>query len=205
MREGLSKRQQEVYEFIKRYIRDHGFPPSVREIGEAVELLSTSTVHAHLNTLEKKGMIRRLAAKNRCIEITEQNFYNQKREMLHIPILGKVAAGEPIFAEENVEDTFPMPLEYFDSNNDYFMLRIQGDSMINVGICNRDLIIIKKQSTARNGDIVVALVEDSATVKTFYREKNHIRLQPENDNYDPIILKEAEVLGVLVGLFRTYR
>lgn len=205
MRDELSKRQRSVYEFIKLSIRSNGYPPSVREIGEAVGLSSTSTVHSHLETLEEKGYIRRKESKNRCIEVCENNFYDPKREMVYMPIIGKVAAGEPIFAEENVEDTFPMPLEYFSSNEDYFILRVSGDSMIEAGIHNRDMIIVRKQETARNGDIVVALIDDSATVKTFYKEKNHYRLQPENPHYDPIIVKEVSILGVVAGLFRTYR
>ena len=201
----LSKRQKEIYEYIKKMIRDHGYPPSVREICAAIGLSSTSTVHTHLETLEKKGYIKKGNSKNRCIEILEQNFYTMNREMIHLPIVGRVAAGEPILAEENIEDTFPMPLEYFNTNDTYFMLRIQGDSMIDAGIHNRDMIIVRKQPFAKNGDIVVALIDDSATVKTFYKEKNRYRLQPENEYYEPIYVETVEILGVVTGLFRTYR
>lgn len=201
----LSGRQKEVFEYVKKWIREKGYPPSVREICEGIGLSSTSTVHAHLNQLENKGLIRRRESKNRCIEILEPNFYSGTRELIYMPIVGKVAAGEPIFAEENIEDTFPLPLEYFNTNDTYFMLRVQGDSMIEAGINNKDLIVVRKQAIARNGDIVVALVDDSATVKTFYKEKNRYRLQPENKYYEPIIVDEVTILGVVAGLFRTYR
>ena len=201
----LSRRQKEVFDCVKELIRKNGYPPSVREIGKEMQLTSTSTVHSHLASLEEKGYIRRLASKNRCIEVLEDNFYTSSREMLYLPIVGKVAAGEPIFATENVEDTFPVPLEYFNTNDEYFILRIQGDSMVEAGINNRDMLIVRKQNFARNGDIVVALIEDAATVKTFYKEKNHYRLQPENQFYEPIIVDKVEVLGIAAGLFRTYR
>ena len=201
----LSGRQKDVFDFIKKFVREKSYPPSVREICEAVGLSSTSTVHSHLEQLEQKGFIKRNATKNRCIEILETNFYASTREMIYLPIVGKVAAGEPIFSEENIEDTFPLPLEYFNTNDVYFMLRVQGDSMIEVGINNRDMLIIRKQPFAKNGDIVCALIEDSATIKTFYKEKNHYRLQPENKFYEPIIVNEVEILGVAAGLFRTYR
>jgi len=201
----LSVKQKEVFNFIKKVIREKGYPPSVREICEGIGLSSTSTVHMHLNQLETKGYIRRQESKNRSIEILEQNFYTPNREMVYLPIVGKVAAGEPIFAEENIEDTFPLPLEYFNTNDVYFMLRVQGDSMVEVGINNRDMLIVRKQSFAKNGDIVVALIDDSATVKTFYKEKNRYRLQPENKYYEPIIVDNVEILGIAAGLFRTYR
>jgi repressor LexA len=206
MRENLSPKQKTVLEYLKRFIRENGYPPSVREICAGVGVMSTSTVQSHLNALENKGFIRRVSSKNRSIEILEPNFYPQGwQEMLHMPILGRVAAGEPIFADENVEDVFPLPLQYFNTNDDYFMLRIAGDSMVEVGINDRDLVVVRKTGTARNGDIVVALVEDEATVKTFYKEKGRFRLQPENKYYNPIIVDDVSILGVVSGLFRVYR
>lgn len=203
MNESLTKRQKTVYDYLKKEIRAKGYPPSVREICKAVGLSSTSSVHAHLETLENKGYIKRSPLKNRSIEILEEDFYHTSREMFNIPIIGKVTAGEPILAVENIEDYFPIPLEYIGNANP-FMLRIRGDSMCNKGIYDGDLVIIKKQTMANNGDIVVALIDDSATIKTFYREKDHIRLQPENPKYEPIIVKNVSILGVLIGLFRKY-
>ncbi|MDR2904048.1 MAG: transcriptional repressor LexA [Clostridiales bacterium] len=203
MNDNLTKRQKSVYDYLKKEIREKGYPPSVREICQAVGLSSTSSVHAHLETLEGKGYIKRSPLKNRSIEILEEDFYQSSREMVNIPIVGKVTAGEPILAVENIDDYFPIPIEYVSSANS-FMLRVKGDSMINKGILDGDLVIIKKQPSANNGDIVVALIDDSATIKTFYREKNHIRLQPENPAYEPIIVKNISILGVLIGLFRKY-
>lgn len=198
----LSDKQQAVLNFLKKETLTKGYPPSVREICEAVGLKSTSTVHGHLERLEKKGLIRRDPTKPRAIEIVDDDFQLARREMVNVPILGKVAAGSPILAVENIEDYFPIPVNYA-PNTDAFMLRVKGDSMINVGIYEGDLILIQQQKTARNGEIVVALVEDSATVKTFYKEADHFRLQPENNFMEPIILDNVEILGKVVGLYRS--
>lgn len=197
----LTPKQEEIYNVIKESILNKGYPPSVREIGELVGLKSTSSVHAHLNTLEKKGYIRKDPTKPRTIEITDDMFNLTRREVVNVPMVGTVAAGAPILASENIVDYFPVPAEFL-PNTDIFMLKVKGESMINVGIFDGDRIIVAKQNTARNGDIVVALVEDSATVKTFYKEKNHYRLQPENDSMDPILLNEVSILGKVIGLFR---
>ena len=197
----LTPKQEEIYNVIKESILNKGYPPSVREIGELVGLKSTSSVHAHLNTLEKKGYIRKDPTKPRTIEITDDTFNLTRREIVNVPMVGTVAAGTPILADENVVDYFPVPVDFL-PNNDTFMLKVKGESMINVGIYDGDQIIVSKQNTARNGDIVVALVDDSATVKTFYKEKNHYRLQPENDFMEPILLKEVSILGKVIGLFR---
>lgn len=200
MRE-VSEKQSEIYEFLKTYTDNKGYPPSVREICEAVGLKSTSSVHGHLKRLESKGLIRRDPTKPRALEIIDNSL---KKEMVNIPIIGKVTAGLPILANENVEDTFPIPLDYIRHNKELFMLNISGDSMINAGIFDGDLAIIEECKTANNGEIVVALIENEATIKRFYKEKNHIRLQPENDNMDAIIVDDCIILGKLVGLFRTY-
>ena len=202
MVEHKPKKQQEIYEFIKSQVRDKGYPPSVREICVAVGLSSTSTVHGHLSRLEKKGLIKRDPTKPRTIEIVGENI--AKREMIDIPIVGKVTAGLPILAVENIEDTFPLPIDYVHSSNDLFMLRISGESMIDAGILDGDFAIIEKASTASDGDIVVALIEDEATIKRFYKEKDHFRLQPENKTMSPIIVESCEVIGKLVGLYRKY-
>jgi len=201
----LGEKQQLILDFLKQEILSKGYPPSVREIGEAVGLKSTSTVHGHLERLEKKGIIRRDPTKPRAIEILDDEFNVQRREILNVPILGRVAAGEPLLAVENIEDYFPLPVDYA-PNQELFMLRVKGDSMINVGIFEGDLIIVQKQSTATNGDIVVALLEDSVTVKTYYRESDHIRLQPENDLLEPIrVYDDAIVIeGKVISLFRQY-
>ncbi|MBE6054502.1 MAG: transcriptional repressor LexA [Clostridium sartagoforme] len=198
----VSDKQLEIYEFLKIYTENKGYPPSVREICEAVNLRSTSTVHGHLKRLEKKGLIKRDPTKPRALEIIEMS--NNKKEMLNIPIIGKVTAGAPILATENIEDTFPIPIEYIKHNDELFMLKVTGDSMINAGINDGDYAIIEKAPTAENGEIVVALIENEATIKTFYKEKDHIRLQPENDTLSPIIVEECSILGKLVGLFRAY-
>ena len=198
----VKDKQLEIYEFLKIYTENKGYPPSVREICEAVSLRSTSTVHGHLKRLESKGLIKRDPTKPRALEIIENS--NNKKEMLNIPIVGKVTAGAPILATENIEDTFPMPIDYIKHNDELFMLRVTGDSMINVGINDGDYAIIEKAPTAQNGEIVVALIENEATIKTFYKEKNHIRLQPENDSLAPIIVEDCSILGKLVGLFRAY-
>lgn len=200
MRE-VSNKQNEIYEFLKTYADNKGYPPSVREICEAVGLKSTSSVHGHLKRLESKGLIKRDPTKPRALEIIDSSI---KKEMVNIPIVGKVTAGMPILANENVEDIFPIPLDYVKHNKELFMLNISGDSMINAGIFDGDLAIIEKSQTARNGEIVVALIENEATIKRFYKEENHIRLQPENDKMDAIIVDNCIILGKLVGLFRTY-
>ncbi|QCX32311.1 transcriptional repressor LexA [Caloramator sp. E03] len=196
----LSDKQQEILDFIKHEISIKGYPPSVREICSAVGLKSTSTVHGHLAKLEKKGYIRRDPTKPRAIEILDDRAYN--KEIISVPIVGSVAAGTPILAVENIEDTFPLPTTYFSNKNNLFMLQIKGDSMIGSGILDGDYIIIEQQSTAIDGDIVVALVDDSATVKRFYKEKDYIRLQPENPALEPIIVKDCKILGKAIGLFR---
>ncbi|MBE6050892.1 MAG: transcriptional repressor LexA [Clostridium sp.] len=195
-------KQTEIYNFLKTYTETKGYPPSVREICEAVSLKSTSTVHGHLKRLEKKGLIKRDPTKPRALEIVELN--TSKREMLNIPIVGKVTAGLPILATENIEETFSLPLDFVKHDRELFMLRVTGESMINAGIREGDLAILEKQEDAQNGDIVVALIEDEATIKTFYKEENYIRLQPENDTMSPIIVDSCSILGKLVGLFRQY-
>lgn len=199
----ISKKQAEILEYIKQEILNRGYPPAVREICEAVHLKSTSSVHSHLETLEKNGYIRRDPTKPRAIEIIDDNFNLVRREVVNVPIVGHVAAGEPILAVQNIENYFPIPAEYM-PNQETFMLRVKGESMINVGIYDGDTILVQRQGTARNGDIVVALVEDSATVKTFYKEDGYYRLQPENDTMDPIIVKEAVILGKVFGVFRFF-
>ena len=200
----ISTKQSEILEYIKNEILNRGFPPSVREICEAVNLKSTSSVHSHLETLEKNGYIRRDPTKPRAIEIVDDNFNLVRRETVNVPIIGKVAAGQPLLAVENVEGYFPIPSEYM-PNNKTFMLVVQGDSMINAGIFNGDYVVVEQQPTAENGQKVVALIDDSATVKTFYKENGHIRLQPENDSMDPIIIEPDQafqILGKVIGVFR---
>ena len=199
----ISKKQQEILDYIKSEILNKGYPPAVREICEAVDLRSTSSVHAHLETLEKNGYIRRDPTKPRAIEIIDDSFNLTRRELVNVPIIGSVAAGQPLLAVESVESYFPIPSEYM-PNEETFMLNVKGDSMINIGIYNGDKVLVQKQSTANNGDVVVALVEDSATVKTFYKEDGHYRLQPENDYMDPNIVEKVEILGKVIGLFRMY-
>ena len=199
----ITAKQQEILDFIKSEILTKGYPPAVREICEAVHLKSTSSVHSHLETLEKNGYIRRDPTKPRAIEIMNDEFNLSRREVINVPIIGQIAAGEPIFAEQNIEGYFPILPEDMPSGN-AFMLKVRGESMINIGIFDGDKILVKEQNTASNGEIVVALVEDAATVKTFYKENGHYRLQPENDALDPIIVDEVEVLGKVVGLFRSY-
>lgn len=199
--EALSAKQEEIYNVIKESILNKGYPPSVREIGELVGLKSTSSVHAHLNSLEKKGYIRKDPTKPRTIEITDDTFNLTRREVVNVPMVGTVSAGMPILASENITDYFPIPSEFL-PNTDIFMLKVKGESMVNVGIHDGDQIIVSKQSTAKNGDIIVALIDDSATVKRFYKEKNYYRLQPENDFMEPILVKEVTILGKVIGLFR---
>ena len=197
----ISTKQREILEYIKQEILNKGYPPAVREICEAVGLKSTSSVHSHLETLEKNGYIRRDPTKPRAIEIIDDNFNLTRREVANVPILGKVAAGQPLLAVENIENYFPIPVEFL-PNTDTFMLTVKGESMINAGIFDGDKILVQSQSDARNGDIVVALVDDSATVKTFYKEDGYYRLQPENDTMDPIIVKECSILGKVFGVMR---
>lgn len=197
----ISSKQQEILEYIKQEILNKGYPPAVREICEAVHLKSTSSVHSHLETLEKNGYIRRDPTKPRAIEIIDDNFNLTRREVVNVPIIGQVAAGQPLLAVENIENYFPIPTEFM-PNAETFMLKVKGDSMINAGIFDGDKILVQKQPDAQNGDIVVALVDDSATVKTFYKEDGHYRLQPENDTMDPIIVSECAILGKVFGIMR---
>ena len=200
----ISAKQQEILEYIKDEILHKGYPPAVREICQAVNLKSTSSVHSHLETLEKNGYIRRDPTKPRAIEIMDDTFNLNRREMVNVPILGNVAAGEPLFAEENIEDYFPIPAEMV-PNSEVFMLHVRGESMINVGILDGDNVLVQQQSTAKDGEMVVALEEDSATVKTFYKEDGYIRLQPENDTMEPIIVPDCQILGKVFGIFRFLR
>ena len=197
----ISAKQQEVLEYIKNQILDHGYPPAVREICAAVNLKSTSSVHSHLATLEKNGYIRRDPTKPRAIEIVDDEFNLTRRELRNIPIIGEVAAGQPILAEQNIAGYFPVSSDDLPSG-ELFVLKVRGESMINVGIYDGDQIFVQQTPVARNGDIVVALVEDSATVKTYYKEEGRYRLQPENDTMDPIYVDEVVILGKVVGLFR---
>lgn len=200
----ISAKQQEILEYIKEEILHKGYPPAVREICQAVNLKSTSSVHSHLETLEKNGYIRRDPTKPRAIEIMDDTFNLNRREMVNVPIVGNVAAGEPLLAEENIEDYFPIPAEMV-PNAEVFMLHVRGESMINVGILDGDNVLVQQQSTAKDGEMVVALVEDSATVKTFYKEDGYIRLQPENDTMEPIIVPDCQILGKVFGIFRFLR
>ncbi len=199
----ISPKQQEILEYIKSQILERGFPPAVRDICEAVHLKSTSSVHSHLETLEKNGYIRRDPTKPRAIEILDDSFNFMRREMVNVPIIGHVAAGEPILAEQNIENYFPIPMEFM-PNNPTFILKVKGESMINAGILNGDMVIVEQRATARNGEMVVALIEDGATVKTFYKEDGYIRLQPENDTMDPIIVTDVQILGKVIGMFRFF-
>ena len=203
----LSEKQSEILEYIKAQILDRGFPPSVREICQAVELKSTSSVHAHLATLEKNGYIRRDQTKPRAIEILDDGFEMIRKEMTSIPVIGTVAAGQPILATQNIEGYFPIPTEMLPKNmgsSDAFVLRVHGNSMINMGIMDGDQLFVRAANTAENGDTVVALVDDSATVKTFYKENGHIRLQPQNDDMEPIIVDDCQILGKVFAVFRLY-
>lgn len=204
--EDLSKKQLEIMAYIKNEIYKKGYPPSVREICDAVKLKSTSTVHGHLERLEKKGFIRRDPTKPRAIEVLDSGSSPSayKKELVEIPVVGKVTAGLPILAQENIEDTFPVPVEYI-GNSNAFMLVVKGDSMINAGIFDGDFVIVRQQPVAKNGDIVVALINDEATVKTYYKEKDYFRLQPENPYLLPIITKELSILGKVIGVFRSIK
>ena len=190
-----------IYKFLKDFTSQKGYPPTVREICKAVGLKSTSSVHGHLKQLEKEGLIKRDPTKPRALEIVDSVV---KKEMINVPIIGRVTAGLPILANENIEDSFPLPLDYVKHNNDLFMLKISGSSMIKAGILDGDFAIIERTQTASNGDKIVALIENEATLKTFYRENDHIRLQPENDEMEPIIVDNCSILGKLIGIYRTY-
>ena len=197
----ITKKQTEILEYIKSQILNKGYPPSVRDICTAVNEKSTSSVHAHLETLEKNGYIRRDPTKPRAIEIIDDNFNLTRREVVNVPLIGQVAAGQPLLAVENITSYFPIPAEFI-PKEEVFMLNVKGESMVNAGIYDGDQIIVKQQSTASNGEIVVALVDDSATVKRFYKENGHIRLQPENDFMEPIIVDSCEIIGKVIGLIR---
>lgn len=195
-----ASKQSEILAFIKSEIASKGYPPSVREICAAVGLKSTSTVHGHLERLEKKGLIRRDATKPRAIEVIDE--FQSRKEIINIPVIGKVTAGQPILAVENVEDTYPLPLDLVKSNRQTFILKVQGESMIEAGILHGDYLIVEQRSSADNGDIVVALIDDEATVKTFYKEDGYVRLQPQNSSMSPILVKNVKILGKVIGLFR---
>ena len=199
--DAMSAKQQEILEYIKESILKRGYPPAVREICQAVHLKSTSSVHSHLAALEEKGYIRRDPTKPRTIEILDDTFNFNRREMVNIPVVGTVAAGEPLLAQEHIEDYFPFPAEIL-PNAETFMLHVRGESMVNAGILPGDQLIVEQRSTAENGEIVVALLDDSATVKRFYKEKGYYRLQPENDAMEPIITDHVEILGKVIGLIR---
>lgn len=200
----ISAKQQEILEYIKSQILERGFPPAVRDICEAVHLKSTSSVHSHLETLEKNGYIRRDPTKPRAIEILDDSFNFTRREMVNVPIVGRVAAGEPLLAEQNIEEYFPIPMDFM-PNKQTFMLKVKGESMVNAGILDGDYVLVEERKTAHNGEMIVALVEDGATVKTFYKEEGIIRLQPENDTMDPIIVPDCVILGKVIGVFRFMR
>ena len=199
----ITDKQLEILKYMESECLRKGYPPSVREICRAVNLSSTSSVHAHLNSLEKNGYIRRDPTKPRAIEILDESFQMVRTETVPIPVVGRVAAGEPILAEENISSYFPIPADYLPKTaTDIFGLEVQGNSMINAGIFEHDILIVESQNTARNGEIVVAMIDDSATVKTYYKEKGHYRLQPQNDEMDPIIVDNVEILGRVRSLFR---
>ncbi|MDR0287768.1 MAG: transcriptional repressor LexA [Clostridiales bacterium] len=209
-KEYITEKQQEILDFVNEMLRDKGYPPSVREICNAVNLKSTSSVHAHLNALEKKGFLEKDGSKTRALRIcvTEDESEGRINKLydnygvVEIPVIGKVTAGMPILATENVERNFPVPIDFIRSNNESFMLKVRGDSMVDAGILDGDYVLVSKQSAANNGDMVVALIGEEATVKTFYKENDHFRLQPENRFYQPIILRELEILGKVTGVFR---
>ena len=200
----ITDKQREILEYIKKEILNRGYPPTVRDICEAVNLKSTSSVHSHLETLEKNGYIRRDPTKPRAIEIVDDNFNLTRREFANVPLIGQVAAGQPLLAVENIESYFPIPTEFM-PNAESFMLKVKGESMINAGIFDGDNILVEKCDNVNNGDIVVALIDDSATVKTFYKEDGHIRLQPENDTMDPIIVPDCKIVGKVFGVFRFWK
>ena len=207
----LNKREKAILKYIEKQIKANSYPPSVREIGKAVGLSSTATVHGYLAKLEEKGYIKKESQKGRTLRLLKGILKEEKkeepkqvytsREMVDVPVIGKITAGAPILAVENVTDTFPIPIDFVGSS-DCFMLKVRGESMIEAGILDGDYILVKKQNTANNGEIVVALIEDEATVKTFYKENGHIRLQPENSTMEPIIVPNCEILGKVAGVFR---
>lgn len=197
----ITAKQEEILNYMKEEILTKGYPPTVREICQAVHLKSTSSVHAHLASLEKLGLIERDPTKPRAIEICDDSFQMVRKEIVSLPVVGTVAAGQPLLAQQNIDSYFPVPAEFV-PGGESFVLKVKGDSMINVGIFDGDQIFVKSCNTASNGDIIVALVDDSATVKTFYKEKNHIRLQPENDTMEPIIVEDCTILGKVFGVFR---
>ncbi len=199
----ITKKQQEILDYIKKEILERGFPPSVREICEAVHLKSTSSVHSHLETLEKNGYIRKDATKPRAIEVLDDSFGSVRREMVSVPVVGTVAAGQPLLAEQNITGYFPIPADYM-PNEQSFILRVKGESMTGAGILDGDCVLVRQQNTAQNGDIIVALIEDSATVKTYYKEGGRYRLQPENDSMEPIIVDDLVILGKVFGVFRFF-
>lgn len=203
MSDQISAKQQQILDYIKDEILKKGYPPTVRDIGEAVNLKSTSSVFSHLSALEKKGYIRKDPTKPRAIEVIDDSFQLVRHEMTSIPVVGTVAAGMPILAQQNIDSYFPLPVEYT-PNAQSFILKVKGDSMINVGIFDGDMIFVEQSNTARNGDIVVALVEDSATVKTFYKENGRIRLQPENDDMEPFYFDSVDILGKVFGVLRLF-
>lgn len=200
----ITDKQKEILEFIKACILKKGYPPTVREICEKVQLKSTSSVHSHLEQLEKNGYIHRDPTKPRAIEILDDTFNLTRREMVNVPVIGRVAAGEPILAQQNIEEYFPLPASML-PNKQTYILEVKGESMINAGILSGDYVLVQEERTASNGDMVVALIEDGATVKTFYREEGVIRLQPENDFMDPIILKDVTILGKVIGVMRFFK
>jgi len=201
MNKSRIEKQNEIYNFIKLQIKEKGYPPSVREICSAVGLSSTSSVHFHLKKLEKEGLIKRDSSKTRAIEIVDPT---SKKEVINVPIVGTITAGNPILAIENIEDVFPLPIDYVKNTKDLFMLKVSGESMIEAGILDGDLAIIEKTDSANNGDIVVALIDNEATLKRFFKESSYIRLQPENKSMEPIILEDCKILGRLVGIYRKY-
>lgn len=200
----ISDKQAQILEYIKDQIMEKGYPPAVREICEAVHLKSTSSVHSHLATLEKRGYIRRDPTKPRAIEICDDNFQMLRTETTSLPVVGRVAAGEPILAEQNIESYFPVPAEYV-PRGESFVLKVHGTSMINAGIMDGDYIFVNSCRNAENGEIIVALIDDSATVKRFYKEDGHIRLQPENDEMEPIIVEDCQILGKVFGVYRVMK
>ena len=200
----ISDKQAQILEYIKDQIMEKGYPPAVREICEAVHLKSTSSVHSHLATLEKRGYIRRDPTKPRAIEICDDNFQMLRTETASLPVVGRVAAGEPILAEQNIESYFPVPAEYV-PRGESFVLKVHGTSMINAGSMDGDYIFVNSCRNAENGEIIVALIDDSATVKRFYKEDGHIRLQPENDEMEPIIVEDCQILGKVFGVYRVMK
>ena len=200
----ISDKQAQILEYTKDQIMEKGYPPAVREICEAVHLKSTSSVHSHLATLEKRGYIRRDPTKPRAIEICDDNFQMLRTETASLPVVGRVAAGEPILAEQNIESYFPVPAEYV-PRGESFVLKVHGTSMINAGIMDGDYIFVNSCRNAENGEIIVALIDDSATVKRFYKEDGHIRLQPENDEMEPIIVEDCQILGKVFGVYRVMK